>query len=249
MMQVDRITNIIKKWNHVETLTYYVLGKDKYDPYYTLLFDVYYKSELPSKVERRRIFDFAEFIETSRITTKDRMLIDDVPVRINYKSLEEVESFIKDFRSDAPRYYVQTTYPLWRISHFEVHYTKGEWFSNVKMMIAELPDSFWVRQLRILRKKVEHILVDMKSALFAKDDFFFFISSSSFIWYLIEFFHVAAHRFVPPGKLLGHSLRTLPGLSEELSSRISTFFRDKSDLSHAQRLQLAELIVQNAFSS
>jgi hypothetical protein len=97
---VDRFTAIVSEWPAVEcVLLNEAALPDTLDPYFALILDVYYKGEVPAGIpgaEKRHEFfgdDLVAF-ETSAKESKDRFLVGDIPVRLEYKSVEMVEELV-----------------------------------------------------------------------------------------------------------------------------------------------------------
>jgi hypothetical protein len=92
-MLVDRFAGIFSQWPGVVCVALNEAAlPDTLDPYFALILDVYYTGSIPESGER-----FAQFgkdavvFETSSTGIKDRFLIGDLPVRVEYKFTSQVD--------------------------------------------------------------------------------------------------------------------------------------------------------------
>ncbi|MDR3248059.1 MAG: DUF4037 domain-containing protein, partial [Treponema sp.] len=84
----DRFAQTLSAWPGIECVTVNEAAlPDTLDPYFALILDVFYSGPVPAAEERSRLYgpDVLAF-ETSSQTIKDRFLIGDIPLRLEYKS-------------------------------------------------------------------------------------------------------------------------------------------------------------------
>ena len=90
---VDKFTELLSSWAGVECITLNEAAlPDTLDPYFALILDVFYSAPIPPAEERCRLYgdDIAAF-ESSGQNEKDRFLIGDIPVRLEYKKTAKID--------------------------------------------------------------------------------------------------------------------------------------------------------------
>ena len=126
---VDRLVNVIAEWPGVECISLNESAiPDTLDPYFALILDIYYDGGIPSAEERFNLFgnDVAAFESTGE--SKDRFLIGDLPVRLEYKPIKLIEERIDIAHSRLDSLWLikdSGTYGFYRLARGELIFTRG----------------------------------------------------------------------------------------------------------------------------
>ena len=129
---VDRFVEILSGWPSVECITLNEAAlPDTLDPYFALILDVFCSSSIPSAEERCRLYgeDVAAF-ESSGQNEKDRFLIGDIPVRLEFKFTGKVEELVTIADSKPESLWLikdSGTYGFYRLMHGDVMYSRNRW--------------------------------------------------------------------------------------------------------------------------
>ena len=135
---LDELIGIVSNWEHVQAVAVAeFLSDEEYDPYFFISLDVYHEHDLPSFEERKEQFPRAIAFESSRAKKKDRFLINDLPVRLEYKNTKRVEARISSFADYEDLFRYSGTYGLYRLQHGFVRYDPEGWIQSVKEKMKE----------------------------------------------------------------------------------------------------------------
>ena len=93
--KVERIAGkfaeIISGWNNVEAI---ILGEaaeiETIDPYFNINLDIYYLGNLLPRNDRKEKLKLGIMLETSLIFPEDKFLVEDLPVRVGWKSRRRI---------------------------------------------------------------------------------------------------------------------------------------------------------------
>ena len=183
---VERFAPIISQWPGVECISLNEAAlPDTLDPYFALIMDVYYRDPLPGTEERQGLYgDDVQVFETSAQGTKDRFLVGNIPVRIEYKSVKKIEELVSiaDTRFDSLWFIKDSgTYTFYRLSNGEIIFSRNDWIMDIRKRLTSLADEFWQIMRNAHESKMEHFLSDLGAAFMREDDFFYLISAAGFI--------------------------------------------------------------------
>src|SRR6056297_2895944 len=91
---VAALQQVLEGWSEVTAVGLHSPGDDVYDPYFSLNLDVYTASPVRDTEARMRAFGDVGAFESSSLTNKDRFLMGEVPVRVEYKRIERFEELV-----------------------------------------------------------------------------------------------------------------------------------------------------------
>jgi hypothetical protein len=245
----DRFISVLAAWPGVECVSLNEAAlPDTLDPYFALILDVFYSGVIPETEERRLQYgeDAAAF-ETSSQSSKDRFLIGDIPVRLEYKSTRQIEELaaIADTRREDLWFIKDSgTYGFYRLAQGEILYSRSGWIQQIRERLAGLGDEFWISVRDANQSKMEHFLGDLGAALIQGDDFYYLISSSGFIKAACLTLFCINRRFEPSHRAYYKQVIELPVLPESFGAQLETFLRGGPDGTMERRYSLAQLIAR-----
>jgi hypothetical protein len=247
---IERLIPVLSKWPGIECVSLNEAAlPDTLDPYFALVLDVFYKGAIPEPEDRRNQYgeDIAAF-ETTGQEKKDRFLAGNLPVRIEYKStgqIEELVSFL-DVRREFIWFIKDSgTYGFYRLANGEVLFSRSGWIEKIRNKLREPEDEFWSCMREINQYKMEHFLNDLGAALIQGDDFYYLISSSSFIKYACLTLFCLNHRFEPSHRAYNKQVKELPELPESFPAQFETFLSGDPEITAERKYALAQLIARN----
>ena len=246
---VDRFSAIVSQWPGVECVSLNESAMpDTLHPYFALILDIYYRDSIPSAEERQKLYgqDLGAF-ETSGNESKDRFIIGDIPVRLEYKSVGMIEELvaIADTKLDSLWFIKDSgTYGFYRLSQGEIIYSRNDWILGIRGRLENLSDEFWHNMRIAHESKMEHFLSDLGSAVFQKDDFFYLTSSAGFIKSACLTLLCINRRFEPSHRAYYKQVIELKKLPDSFKSYFETFLRQDTAITMERKLSLAQLIAR-----
>lgn len=245
----DTLVSAIKGWDGVEAV---VLGEaseqEILDPYFALVVDVYYKGDIPASQERCAAFGDPGAFETADSQKKDRFFLEELPVRVEYKSLDFLEDILRRKYDLLWVFKGSGTYMFYRLERGKVLYDKSGWIEDVRRRIREFPDTFWQGLRATFQSKMEHYLSDLGAAALREDGFFYTISLGGFMKYAAAALFMINHRFEPSHRSIAEQLRDLPLLPEDFWGRWESLLRVDGEMSPSRKFQIAQLLTLSIFS-
>ncbi|MDR3166473.1 MAG: DUF4037 domain-containing protein [Treponema sp.] len=245
----DRFTAELSRWGGVVCVALNEAAlPDTLDPYFALILDVYYSQPIPEPEERCRLYgeDVSAF-ETSFRTDKDRFLIGDLPVRLEYKSTGQIDELVSlaDTKLDSLWLVKDSgTYGYYRLANGEILFRRDNWILDIRQRLLKVGDDFW-RQIRAVHQsKMEHFVSDLGAALIQGDDFYYLISSAGFIKSACLTLFCINRRFEPSHRAYYKQVTELPVLPESFCARFETFLRDDPNMSRERHYSLAQLLAR-----
>ncbi|MDR2053985.1 MAG: DUF4037 domain-containing protein [Treponema sp.] len=254
----DCLVEIIARWPGVEciSLNEASLG-DTLDPYFALILDVFCAGPIPAPEEREGAFSGAvnrgniSAFETSNQGKKDRFLVEDLPVRIEFKSTARIEELISfgDARQDSLWFIKDSgTYGFYRLAQGKVLFNRSGWIDRIYEGLSGMDGKFWIQLREINQSKMEHFLNDLGAALYQRDDFFYLMSSSGFIKYACLTLFCINRRFEPSHRAYYNQVVTLPVLPEGFTAQFENFLNGGADFTVERRYSLAQLMARGIVS-
>ncbi|MDR1900471.1 MAG: DUF4037 domain-containing protein, partial [Treponema sp.] len=246
---VDRFAETVSRWPEVECVSLNEAAlSDTLDPYFALILDVFHGGEIPPPEERYRLYgDDAAAFETSPQTTKDRFLIGDIPVRMEYKSVEKVGELVSitDTRLDS-LWLIRDlgTYGFYRLVNGEILFSRTGWIDGIRKRLLNVGSRFWEEMRYAHQSRMEHFLSDLGAAYLQQDDFHYLISSAGFIKNACLTLFCVNRRFEPSHRAYYKQVTNLPVLPESFRAQIETFLRSDTDQSMERKYSLAQLIAR-----
>ena len=248
--KVERITQSlsdkIQEWQEVDCIILAESAQsDVFDPYFFLSLDVYHTGSVPKVENRQQLFADAGAFESSSVSSKDRFLIEDIPVRIEYKDSNRVDDILARTRENMWVFRQTGTYMFYRLATGKVIVKKSDWLDQARAILNDLPDSFWALMITSCRSTMEHYLGDLISAVMRDDRLFYLISSAGFIKSFLSLLFVINHCFEPSGRRLYEMVWKLPELPENFKGRFESFLRDAADFPASRKMEIAELLARS----
>ena len=246
----DRFNTIISVWENVEciSLNEAALG-DTLDPYFAVIFDVFYRDSIPNPEERCKMFgnDISAF-ETSHQGTKDRFLVGNKPIRMEYKSIEKIDTLVTivDKKLESLWFIKDSgTYSYYRLAHGTILFSRTGWIDTIRQRLSVLGDDFWLQMRQIYQSKMEHLLNDLGAAFFQQDDFNYLISASLFIKTACLTLFCINRRFEPAHRAYYKQALSLPILPPAFRTHLDTFIRFDAEITRERQYSLAQLIAKD----
>ncbi|MDR0465664.1 MAG: DUF4037 domain-containing protein [Treponema sp.] len=245
---VDRFKELLSSWDSVECITLNEAAMpDILDPYFALILDILYTSPIPEPEERCRLYgdDVAAF-ESSSQGDKDRFMIGEIPVRLEFKKTVKIDELVKMASSNYESLWFikdSGTYGFYRIVNCEIIYSRSNWINDVRKKLQQVGDQFWVQMRGSVQSKMEHFLSDLGASCFQGDKFHYLIASAGFIKMACLTLFCINKRFEPSHRAYFKQVCELPVLPESFVAEFKTFLNsDSTDLE--SRFYLAKLIAQ-----
>jgi hypothetical protein len=252
-MLADRFAKILSAWPGIECVSLNEAAlPDPLDPYFALILDVFHSGSIPGPDERCRLYgeDVAAF-ETSSQSPKDRFLIGDIPLRLEFKSVSNIDELVDIADTKLESLWLikdSGTYGFYRLARGEILFSRGDWIKNIRKRLGSLGDPFWEAVRYANQSKMELFLGDLGAALFQKDDFHYLIASSGFIKNACLTLFCVNRRFEPSHRAYYKQVRELPLLPESFSAELETFLRNTPELTAERRYSVAQVMARKIVS-
>jgi len=246
---VDRFASILSQWPGVECVSLNEAAlSDTLDPYFALILDIYYRDSIPGPDERRRLFgEDLEAFETSGKGYKDRFLIGDIPLRLEYKLIRRIEEVtgIADTRLES-LWLIRDkgTYGFYRLTHGEIIFSRTDWVKDIRRRLASLGEEFWQGMRNAYESKMEHYLGDLGAAVMQEDGFFYLISSVGFIKHACLALFCINRRFEPSHRAYHKQVLELKELPESFRAYFESFLRADMEITRERKFSLAQLMAR-----
>lgn len=242
---VEKITEQIFRWDAVDTATLMATPDDLYDPYFFLSIDIYYRGELPGAEKRREAFSFAGAFETETSNRKDRFLMGDIPVRLEFKDIARFDEVVRG-SADAPVSLRDSgTYMFYRLQNARILRKRSEWLTEIRGDIEHLRPEFWTSICDAYRARMEHFVSDLGASVIQDDSLFFLISAAGFIRSLCSLLFAVNRKFEPSGRTLAKDTLALSVLPESFRGRFDAFLRAESDVPRERKFEIAGLLAKS----
>jgi hypothetical protein len=244
-----RFAGTLSQWPGVECVSLNEAAlSDTLDPYFALILDVFYSAPIPGAEERHSLYggDVAAF-ETSSQNIKDRFLIGDLPVRLEYKSTEKIEELVSiaDTRLDQLWLIKDSgTYGFYRLARGEILFSRTQWIDRIRERLQGAGARFWSEMRSFHQSKMEHFLSDLGAAGQQDDSFHYLIASAGFIKTACLTLFCLNRRFEPSHRAYYRQVLELPALPESFRAQLETFLRVDPDMDMERRFGLAKLIAR-----
>ena len=246
---VERFTKILSSWEGVECITLNEAAMpDTLDPYFALILDVFCSVSIPDADERCHLYgdDVAAF-ESSGQNEKDRFLIGDIPVRLEYKKTGKIDELINIACTNHESLWLikdSGTYGFYRLANCEIIFSRTGWINDVRERLTKIGDKFWTEMRSTVQSKMEHFLSDLGAACFQGDKFHYLIASAGFIKTACLTLFCINRRFEPSHRAYFKQVCELPVLPESFIAEFQTFLENTPGSDLDSRFYLAKLIAQ-----
>ena len=250
---VDRFASIISQWPGVECVALNEAAlPDTLDPYFALIMDVYYRDSIPNENERQGLFgeDLAAF-ETSGSGKKDRFLVGDIPIRLEYKSVDMIEELVSIADTKFESLWLikdSGTYGFYRLSNGEIIFSRNDWIKEIRRRLKNLGKDFWFSMRDATESKMEHFLSDLGAAFMQGDDFFYLISAAGFIKSACLTLFCINRQFEPSHRAYYRQVLELKELPDSFPASIETFLSSGHEMTMERKFSLAQHIARGIVS-
>ncbi|WP_455382856.1 hypothetical protein [Salinispira pacifica] len=245
---VRRVADALETWDGIDTITLMEGEEDVYDPYFFLSVDAYYRGPLLDADRRRELFPFAGAFESSLANRKDRFLMGDLPVRVEYKDIARFEDIIRGDSVTNGAFRDSGTYMFFRLQHCSVIRSRSDWIEQIRNDITQLRDEFWDGLRASVQSRMEHFVSDLGAAVIQNDDLFYLVSAAGFIRSLTSLLFAINRRFEPSARLLAEQTLKLPVLPESFRGRFDSFLRRDSEITREKKFEIAELLARSVLN-
>jgi len=246
---VERFTTILSSWKGVECITLNEAAmSDTLDPYFALILDVFCSAKIPNAEERCSLYgdDVAAF-ESNGQSEKDRFLIGDIPVRLEFKKTKKIDELVNIACSNHDSLWLikdSGTYGFYRLANCEIIFSRSKWIHDVRKKLENIGDKFWEEMRNAVQSKMEHFLSDLGAACFQSDKFHYLIASAGFIKTACLTLFCINKRFEPSHRAYFKQVCELPTLPESFLAEFQTFLENNIAADLDTRFYLAKLIAQ-----
>jgi len=246
---VERFAGILSGWPGVECVTLNEAAlPDTLDPYFALIMDVFISAPIPGPQERCAAYgdDIAAF-ESSGRSEKDRFLIGDIPVRLEYKSIRNIEELVSIADTSVDSIWMikdAGTYAFYRLVNGEIVLSRGKWIKEIRKRLENIGDAFWTEMRGAAQSKMEHFLSDLGAASFQGDEFHYLLSSAGFIKAACLSLFCANRRFEPSHRAYYKQVLELPLLPEKFPGALENFLDGGPGATMERRFSIAKLIAK-----
>ena len=252
-IMVDRFASIISKWPGVECVSLNEAAlPDTLDPYFALIMDIYYRDSIPCTADRQLLYGKdVEAFETSAKESKDRFLIGDIPIHLEYKSAGMIEDLISiaDTKLESLWFIKDSgTYSFYRLAQGEIIFDRSGWIMDIRRRLANLGDEFWLSMRNAHESKMIHFLSDLGAALMQGDDFFYLTSAAGFIKSACITLFCINRRFEPSHRAYYKQVLELKELPASFPAYFETFLRPDPETTMERKHSLAQLITRGIIS-
>ncbi len=248
----DRLVAIISAWDAVECICLNEAASiNTLDPYFALILDVYTDGEIPPAQDRAGLFPTLSLFETSPRETKDRFMVGELPVRIEYKQvarINELTEIASAAGADLWKIRDSGTYVFYRLTHCRPLFRRSAWHDTVLSRLEVLSEDFWLAMRAFYRSTMEHYLADLGASLIQEDTFNNLISSSNFIKFACSALFMENGCFEPSHRAYYSQVLALKTLPDDFAGRFESFLRPDSELPPERKYELAKLITRSILS-
>ncbi|MFW6288384.1 MAG: DUF4037 domain-containing protein [Spirochaetota bacterium] len=245
---VTALQKVLEGWGEVIAVGLHSPGDDVYDPYFSLNLDVYTAAPLRDTDARIRAFGDVGAFESSSLTNKDRFLMGETPVRVEYKRVGRFDELVDAAVRGECLLRDGGTYSFYRVASAEPLLSRQGWLEALQKRLIGLPARFWSELRRSQEATAEHLYADLAAAAMRNDGFFFATSSGRFLSQICGLLFTINERFEPsPRTLFGDTLE-LPTIPESFASNMENFVDIDRPLSMSQRQELAQIMITGVLS-
>jgi len=245
---VATLKAVLEGWDEVVAVGLLAPGDDVYDPYFALSLDVYTDGPVRGPDARRTAFGDVAAFESSTLTSKDRFLMGELPVRVEYKRIDRFEALVSAAVDGECLLRDAGTYAFHRLSTAEPLVTRGDWLEALRGRLDDLPERFWTQLRGTQEATLEHLYADLSAAAVRGDTFFFVVSAGRFLAHLCLVLFTINRRFEPAPRSLHDEALTLPVLPDSFATNLENFLNEDPLLTMTQRRELAQSMVTGVLS-
>lgn len=251
--KVEALTNFLKDtisgWSNVECITTDPRSEIfAYDPYFALVIDVYCRGKVPPASRRRDAFGDPGAFETAAGRTKDRFFLQEMPIRIEYKDIRNMNKLIARPTHHLKLLKNSGTYPFFRLAQNKVVFDASGWISKTRENLENFPDVAWEALRDSFSVQMEHYLSDMGAASFSGDKFFLLLSEAGFLRYAAASVFMVNKRFEPSHRDIEEHLRGLEKMPEGFWPLWDALLQKERDIPAEKRFEMARILAGSVLS-
>ncbi|MDR2072457.1 MAG: DUF4037 domain-containing protein [Spirochaetaceae bacterium] len=245
----ERFVSLLSQWPEIECIALNeAADSDILDPYFALILDLYHTGPVPGPGERSKFYgDDITVFETSNRGNKDRFLIGNLPIRLEFKATEKIEELVSiaDSKKDSLWLIKDSgTYGFYRLAQGDVLFSRSGWIDGLRKRLTVLDDEFWEQMRDANESKMEHYLSDLGAALINDDEFHYLISSALFIKSACLTLFCINRRFEPSHRGYYRQVLELPVLPASFAAEFETFLRENRELTMERKYKVAQLLAR-----
>ncbi len=245
---VSSVAERLETWPSMDTITLVESGTNTNDPYFFVSLDAYHRGELPEEEERRAVFQDTVAFESIHVTRKDRFLLHDIPIRIEYKDIRRFDEIIRAAEGNRGIYRDSGTYMFYRLKECTILKQKSDWITEVRKDLDAFTPNFWETLRNLFQARMEHYLGDLHAAVIREDPLFYLVSSSGFIRSVASVLFAINRKFEPAPRSFLDRLPELPTLPDSFHGRFDSFLRIESGLTPDRKFEIARLLAQSVIA-
>ncbi|MDR1858585.1 MAG: DUF4037 domain-containing protein [Treponema sp.] len=248
-MLVERFTGVISQWPGVECITLNEAAlADILDPYFALILDVFFSAPIPVAQQRCQVYgsDVGAF-ESSGQNEKDRFLIGDIPVRLEYKNIGKIEELVSIADTNVDSLWLikdSGTYGFYRLANGDIVFSRGAWIHDIRKRLENIGEAFWLETRGAAQSKMEHFLSDLGAASFQGDEFHYLLASAGFIKTACLVLFCINKRFEPSHRAYYRQVLDLSVLPKSFPAQLENFLGAEPGAPMERRFKLATLIAK-----
>ena len=242
-----RVLPVLSTWDVVDSVVVLPEGADRYDPGFWMTFDVYHHGRAPEPTARERSFSgqvFTEF-ESSEDGNVDRAHNGDVPIRIQYVSIQEFDDYLQHAVEPWRGFLTGGTYQLYRLLHGRVLLNRGSWLDTARHRVSVLPKEFFSVRSRQLMARAQHSYEDFAGAVWSGDAMWYQLALGTLLAEIAGALFAVNKRLTPARRTAFRILTELERLPNEFETRIQYVLGVPEDLGPKRRLEIVGLILRD----
>jgi hypothetical protein len=245
---VESLRTVLEGWSETVAVGVHAYGDDLYDPYFSVSLDVYTSGDVRAAAAREPAFGDVGAFESSLFLHKDRFLMDDVPVRVEYKRTDRFDGLVAAALDGICLLRDASTYAFTRVTDADPVVSRGGWFETMRDKLERLPEPFWLELRAVQAASAEHRYADLQAAAMREDTFYYTVTAGRFLVGLCALVFTINRSFEPSPRRVRREVLGLPMLPDSFPANLENFVRRESELSLSQRAELAQLMVTSVLS-
>jgi len=220
---------------------------DELDPHYALVLDIYYRNSIPLVEKRQSFFNNPGAFESAPGGMKDRFFLDEIPVRIEYKHIPDMQDQVEYPLRHIKLLKNTGTYPLYRLLHFPLVFSKSDWIERMRVSLNSFPLDAWQALFDSFSAKMEHYLSDFGAAAVSENQFFRLMSRAGFLKFAGASIFMVNHAFEPSHAEYEIQLKNQPILPANFGNLWDSISCERNDLSEFKKFEHARLLAREIF--
>lgn len=242
---LEMVPKAVQSWPGIEAITYIPSEDDILDPYFFIRFDVYTRESIPGEDQRIQDFHFAGGFESSPLHHKDRFLVHNIPVRVDYKPVSRLPD---PGDKDAVAGFIsreEGTYPMFRIAESNVLFAASDWFDELQRGLMTINEDVWSTLQEFFLLRMEHHLADFGAAVYRNDPIFQRTALAGFIRGVSSSLFAINRRFEPSARGIQRYLYGLAEIPEGFEGRFHVLL--ELGTAPERQFEIADMLTRGIF--